>query len=140
MRQAVQWRRRSVDLTLCCDSFASRTLGRGSMKVILAAAAGLGAVSMPLAAEDGPPGSATCFIEVRALLAGPPSGIADLGSAIHGLDLKLRPQVEEITRLKQVVAQLEVRHQQAMQRDEEGADPLQLEEDARKMRSDLHAR
>ena len=69
---------------------------------MIAAGCALAAASAPLAAQEG----ARCFIEVRKLVTTPPAGIDELGGAIRRLDAALRPQVEEIKRLKREVAEL----------------------------------
>lgn len=72
---------------------------------------GAGALALPAAgaAVGAEPGSAACYIEVARLMADPPRGIGDLGAAIRRLDETLRPQVEEIKRLKEEIARLEQR-------------------------------
>lgn len=117
------------------------------MRAILTVAGlALAAASTPGAAQDSarggaqPASPATCFIEVQKLMAEPPVGIAELGSAIRALDLKLRPQVEEVTRLKETIAQLEARQQQAMQNEEDRTDLVKLDDDLRKARADFDAR
>lgn len=57
------------------------------------------------AAPAAPP--ATCYIEVKRLMAERPEGIGELGGAIRQLDEQLRPQVEEIKVLKAQIARLE---------------------------------
>jgi len=65
-------------------------------------------------AQDAPaaapaPAAAACYVEVTKLMAEPPTGIGDLGAAIRELDVKLRPQVEEVNALKAEIARLEAR-------------------------------
>jgi hypothetical protein len=80
--------------------------------ILLAAGAALAAFSATVAAQDDAPAvapGASCYIELHKLMAEPPAGIGDLGAAIRALDLKLRPQVEEINALKAQIARLEQR-------------------------------
>lgn len=102
---------------------------------IIAAGCAL-AVATPLAAGDGSP----CFIEVRKLVAAPPAGIDELGGAIRQLDAALRPQVEEIKRIKSELAALEQRQQQAMSEEGADIDLIELGEQRRRLTTDLEAR
>jgi hypothetical protein len=85
------------------------------MRTILLAAAGmLAALSASASAQGDAPAAAAspganCYIELQRLMADAPAGIGDLGAAIRALDLKLRPQVEEINALKTQIARLEQR-------------------------------
>lgn len=85
------------------------------MRTILLAAAGsaLAALSATASAQgDASAAEASgteCYIELQRLMAEPPAGIGDLGAAIRALDVKLRPQVEEINALKAQIARLEQR-------------------------------
>ena len=85
--------------------------------ILLAAGATLAALAAAASAQgDTPAGAAAgadCFIELQKLMAEPPAGIGDLGAAIRELDIKLRPQVEEINALKAQIARLERRDVQA---------------------------
>lgn len=111
--------------------------------ILIAAGVMLAGASAPGTAQSGAApaaGASTCFIEVQKLMAAPPEGIAELGGAIRELDLKLRPQVEEVTRLKGTVTQLEARQQQAMQNEDDRTDLIKLEEDLRLARADFEAR
>lgn len=72
------------------------------------------AAAAPLAAQDATPPPGTCYIELQKLMAEPPNGISDLGAAIRELDTRLRPQVEEVSRLRRLVETLEQEQQQAM--------------------------
>jgi Skp family chaperone for outer membrane proteins len=114
------------------------------MRAILTVAGlALAAASTPGTAQDGAQAGAspsTCFIEVRKLMAEPPVGIGELGSAIRALDLKLRPQVEEVTRLKEAVGELEARQQQAMQNEDDRTDLTQLDEHLRHARADFESK
>jgi len=79
--------------------------------ILLAAGSFLAALSTTGSAQETAtaPSAAGCFIELQRLMAEPPSGIGDLGAAIHELDVKLRPQVEEINQLRAQIARLEQR-------------------------------
>jgi len=59
------------------------------------------------------PSQSACFIELQKLMADT-SGIADLRTAMRDLDAKLRPQVEEVRRLKHLVEALEREQEQAV--------------------------
>ena len=73
-------------------------------------AAGLALAALPSSATaQGAPAAATCYVEVAKLMADPPTGIGDLGVAIRELDVKLRPQVEEVNALKAQIARIEQR-------------------------------
>lgn len=115
--------------------------------ILTIASLALAGASAPGAAQDiaqggaqGAAGPSTCFIEVQKLMAAPPVGIDELGSAIRELDARLRPQVEDVTRLKETIAQLEARQQQAMQNEEDRTDLVKLDDDLRKARADFDAR
>jgi len=87
--------------------------------IVVAAGLALAAISATANAQEDPaPGR--CFIEVPKLLAAPPTGIADLGAAIRALDEKLRPQVEEINRLKTALEKLQAESQSTTGYDENG--------------------
>ena len=90
--------------------------------IVVAAGLSLAALSSPATAQGAPaaPGQGRCFIEVPKLLAEPPTGIADLGAAIRALDEKLRPQVEEINRLKTALDKLQTQSQSTTGYDENG--------------------
>jgi len=79
--------------------------------ILLAAGTALAFLSATGQAQEATPAAppAGCYIELQRLMAEPPSGIGDLGAAIHELDLKLRPQVEEINQLRAQIARLEQR-------------------------------
>ena len=84
--------------------------------IMLAAASALAALSATASAQGDAPAEApgaSCYIELRRLMAEPPAGIGDLGAAIRALDVKLRPQVEEINALKAQIARLEQREVRA---------------------------
>jgi hypothetical protein len=83
------------------------------MQKILIGAAGALALTATGAAIGQQPGSATCYIEVRRLMADPPAGVGDLGAAIRQLDVALRPQVEELNKLKADLAAVQQRQQRA---------------------------
>lgn len=77
-------------------------------KILLAAGLLLAAIPSSAAAQ-GAPAAASCYVEVAKLMADPPAGIGDLGAAIRELDVKLRPQVEEVNDLKAQIARIEQR-------------------------------
>ena len=84
------------------------------MKTTLAASLVLAVLPMSALAQGEPaaapaPAGTGCYVEVAKLMADPPSGIGDLGTAIRELDTKLRPQVEEVNALKAEIARLEAR-------------------------------
>ena len=84
--------------------------------ILLAAGAALAALPAMVAAQGealATAPAASCYIELQKLMAEPPAGIGDLGAAIRALDVKLRPQVEEINALKAQIARLEQRDVQA---------------------------
>jgi hypothetical protein len=99
------------------------------MKTLLVATASLAVLSAPVWAQGAPAAApSSCFIELRKLMAEPPAGIADLRAAIAQLDERLRPQVEEVNRLKRLAETLAQQQQQAMAAagapaEEEGAPP-----------------
>ena len=83
-------------------------------------AAGLALAALPSsAAAQGAPAAATCYVEVAKLMADPPTGIGELGAAIRELDVKLRPQVEEVNGLKAQIARIEQRQTEATTRTED---------------------
>ena len=81
-------------------------------KSFLAAGFALALLPASALAQDAPaaaPAGASCYVEVTKLMGEPPAGIGDLGAAIRELDVKLRPQVEEVNALKAEIARLEAR-------------------------------
>jgi len=92
-----------------------------------------------LAQGDAGPAPSSCYIEVPKLMAAPPAGIDDLRAAIGALDEKLRPQVEEISRLKAELEALQQRQQQAMQSEDEVTDLAALGESQKRVSADLDA-
>ena len=85
-------------------------------------AAGLALAALPCsAAAQGAPAPASCYVEVAKLMAEPPTGIGDLGAAIRELDVKLRPQVEEVNALKAQIARIEQRQAEATTRTEDAS-------------------
>jgi len=77
-------------------------------------AAGLALAALPSsAAAQGAPAAASCYVEVAKLMGDPPAGIGELGAAIRELDVKLRPQVEEVNALKAQIARIEQRQAEA---------------------------
>jgi Skp family chaperone for outer membrane proteins len=81
-------------------------------KSFLAAGFALALLSTSAEAQDAPaaaPPATSCYVEVTKLMGEPPAGIGDLGAAIRELDVKLRPQVEEVNALKAEIARLEAR-------------------------------
>jgi hypothetical protein len=85
--------------------------------ILLAAGSALAVFSSAGLAQDpvAAPQAPGCYIELRRLMADPPGGIGDLGAAIRELDVKLRPQVEEINTLRARIAQLEQREELPVQ-------------------------
>ena len=135
MGRTVQRPRRRVDLAAFYDTFGA-DLGEQVMNARLIATGCMVAVSAPLAAGDGAP----CFIEVRKLVAAPPAGIDELGGAIRQLDAALRPQVEEIKRIKGELAALDERQQRAMTDEGEDANLIEIGEERQRLTADLDAR
>lgn len=80
-------------------------------KTFLVAGLMLAAAPVAALAQAAPAGAAaaSCYVEVAKLMADPPTGIGDLGAAIREIDVKLRPQVEEVNALKAQIARLEQR-------------------------------
>ena len=68
-----------------------------------------------------PATGASCYVEVSKLMADPPAGIGELGAAIRELDVKLRPQVEEVNALKAQIARIEQRQAEATTRTEDAS-------------------
>lgn len=102
------------------------------MKAILLAALVGGSVPLAAAAQEAPASAgAQCFIQVPRLVAPPPGGIAALGDAIRALDAALKPQVDEVNRLRSQVMQLQQRQQQAAQDEESTVDLVALETELR---------
>jgi Skp family chaperone for outer membrane proteins len=93
-------------------------------------------------AQDAPaPAATACFIEVQKLMGEPPEGVGDLGAAIRRLDETLRPQVEEIKRLRAELERIEQRQARAMQADEnDTTDFAALQDEAGKITTDLESR
>ena len=89
-------------------------------KTLLAAGLALAAVPCSAAAQ-GAPAPASCYVEVAKLMAEPPTGLGDLGAAIRELDVKLRPQVEEVNALKAQIARIEQRQAEATTRTEDAS-------------------
>jgi small-conductance mechanosensitive channel len=81
-------------------------------KSLLAAVFVLAAIPGSAAAQPAP-AAASCYVEVAKLMADPPTGIGDLGTAIRELDTKLRPQVEAVNALKAQIARIEQRQAEA---------------------------
>jgi Skp family chaperone for outer membrane proteins len=79
--------------------------------ILLAAGAALAALPATASAEGDAPAAAgpACYIEVRQLMAEPPTGTGDLAAAIRALETALRPQALEINGLKAQLARLEQR-------------------------------
>jgi Skp family chaperone for outer membrane proteins len=110
------------------------------MQKILIGAAGALALTATGAAIGQQPGSATCYIEVRRLMADPPAGVGDLGAAIRQLDVALRPQVEELNKLKADLAAVQQRQQRAAQSEEDTSDLVDLETEARRITAEIDAK
>ena len=111
-------------------------------RIWVAAGLALAMGSIAEAAQDGPaPAPATCFIEIHKLMGEPPEGVGDLGAAIRQLDETLRPQVEEINRLKAELERIEQRQARAMQAEEdEGIDLAALQDESAGITADLDAK
>lgn len=110
------------------------------MQRVLIGAAGALALSASGAAIGQQPGSATCYIEVGRLMADPPTGVGDLGAAIRQLDVALRPQVEELNRLRAELQGLQQRQQRAMQAENDNADLVALDEETRRLAAEIEAK
>lgn len=96
----------------------------------------LAAIAVPVGAQ----GNASCFIDVRTLVAAPPAGLADLHGAIGRLDAALRPQVDEIKRLRAELDQVHQKHAQALRDDDSREDLVALDEQQRRISAELEAR
>ncbi len=109
------------------------------MRIIVLAAGALAAVSVPGSAQGDPATApaATCYIQIQRLMGEPPEGIGDLGAAIRELDAALRPQVEEINRLKDELQALQQRQQRAMLEEEDNTDLATLEGEIRRLTGEL---
>jgi len=117
------------------------------MKAIWVATASLAVLSAPsLAQTASAPGANTCYIEISRLMAGQ-SGIAELRAAVGLVNERLRPQADEVNRLKKVVDGLELQQQQAMQNvqsanDDSAGTPngeiTRINEDLRKANTELN--
>lgn len=99
-----------------------------------------GAVMIALAASAQAQGAASCFIEVQKLVAPPPAGVAELHGAIGQLDATLRPQVEEIKRLKDEIERLDQRQQRAMAGDDDDVDLAALDAQRRELAADMETK
>ena len=79
--------------------------------ILLAAGAALAALSATATAQGDAPAVANpaCYIEIRQLMAEPPTGTGDLAAALRALDAALRPQAAAINGLKAQLARLEQR-------------------------------
>ncbi|MBO9518290.1 MAG: hypothetical protein J7493_09500 [Porphyrobacter sp.] len=86
--------------------------------ILLVAGCSIAAVSVSAAAQGA---AASCYIQVPKLVAAPPGGIEELGSAIRKLDEALRPQVEEVNRLKAALDRLQTANRPQQEVDENGA-------------------
>ena len=85
------------------------------MKTVLVAAGIAAVLSAPGLAQNAPAAApSTCYIEVQRLMANP-GGIGELGAAVRLLNERLRPEAEEVNRLKRLVDTLDQQQQQAMQ-------------------------
>ena len=86
-------------------------------KTFLAAGLALAVLPATAAAQGDPPAavpaSGSCYVEIAKLMADPPAGIGDIGAAIRELDVRLRPQVEEVNALKAQIARVEQRQSEA---------------------------
>lgn len=81
-----------------------------------------------------------CYIQIPKLAAPPPAGIAELGAAIRALDAALKPQVDEVNRLRGEVMQLLQRQRTAMQDENSTVDLAKLDEDVRARTAELESR
>jgi Skp family chaperone for outer membrane proteins len=113
------------------------------MKAILIGMAALAASPQPAAAQAASPANgaaADCFIQVPRLVAAPPGGIAELGTAIRALDTALAPQVEEVNRLRSQVSQIQQRQQAAMQDEQSTTNLVALEDELRSLTTTLEGK
>jgi len=80
-------------------------------KTIVGAGLALAALPVAAIAQGGEPAAAAggCYVEVAILLSDPPTGIGELGAAIRELDVRLRPQVDEVNATKALIARIEQR-------------------------------
>ena len=92
-------------------------------------------------AQGGPaPAATTCFVEIHKLMGEPPEGVGDLGAAIRRLDEALRPQVEDVKRLRAELERIEQRQARAMQDPDDTTNLAALHDEAAKITADLEAR
>lgn len=120
------------------------------MKTILAGVALLATpiAAMGQAAPAAPPAppaqpamtAGGCYIQIPKLAAPPPGGIAELGAAIRALDTALKPQVDEVNRLRSEVMQLQQRQRTAMQDENSTVDLAKLDEELRARTAELEPR
>lgn len=111
------------------------------MKTVLVASGIAAILSAPALAQGAPVAApSTCYIEVPRLMASP-GGIGELGAAVRLLNERLRPEAEEVNRLKRMVDTLDQQQQQAMQNasstSEDSSPPGTAPGDISKVNSDL---
>lgn len=109
--------------------------------------AGCAMVAASVSADAQESAGASCYIEVRKLMAAPPGGIDELGTAIRKLDEALRPQVEEVNRLKAALDRVQSasRPQQQQDLDENGEPAERIDtggpsEEEQHLRTELSAK
>ncbi|KRA79403.1 hypothetical protein [Altererythrobacter sp. Root672] len=94
--------------------------------ILLTAGCTIAAASVPASAQEG--AGSSCYIQVPKLVAAPPGGIDELGSAIRKLDEALRPQVEEVNRLKAALDRLQATNRPQQQEVDENGAPVERNE------------
>ncbi|MEO6386843.1 MAG: hypothetical protein ABIT16_01530 [Croceibacterium sp.] len=102
-----------------------------------AAALAFAAIGPAALAQDAP---ATCYLQVGKLMADPPEGVGEFGTALHQLEAVLRPQVDEIKQLRADLASVQQRQQAAMQSDESNANLVTLQDEAQRLTAELTAK
>jgi hypothetical protein len=73
-------------------------------------------VSVPLSAQNRAPAQSqggTCYIELQKLMSDT-NGVGELSAAVRDLNTRLRPQIEEVGRLKRLVETLQEQQEVAM--------------------------
>jgi Skp family chaperone for outer membrane proteins len=105
--------------------------------MLITCGAGLLAFASPAALAQS--ASSPCYLEISKLVADPPQGVEELGTALHRLDEALRPQVEEIKVLQEQLDRIQQRQREALQSEEE-IDLVALQADEQRIAADLEAK
>lgn len=81
-------------------------------RMLIACGAAVALMTPPALAQNAP---ATCYVRLGKLMAEPPEGVGELGTALRQLDMTLRPQVEQIKLLETELDRLQLRQREALQ-------------------------